>query len=50
MVWDMQLPENRENVALSGAEVFEFDRMTTIFEVHEEHLLDYNILTVVYAG
>lgn len=46
----MQPPEHRENVALSGVEASEFDRMTSIFEVSEEHLLDTGSLTLFYAG
>lgn len=49
----MKLPENREHVALSTAEVTEFDRLSQelgIFEVSEERVLHPGILTQVYGS
>ncbi|WJY63970.1 hypothetical protein CATRI_09510 [Corynebacterium atrinae] len=46
----MHLPDHREHVDLSGVEVSEFERLTSVFEVTDEHLLDTGILTVFYAG
>jgi hypothetical protein len=49
----MKLPDNREHVALSTAEVTEFDRLSHdlgIFEISEERILHPGILTQVYAG
>lgn len=46
----MQMPDNREHVGLSVEENSEFSRLTAIFEVVEEHVLDPEILTQVYSG
>lgn len=49
----MKLPDNREHVALSTAEVTEFDRLSHelgIFEIPEERILHPGILTQVYGG
>ncbi len=46
----MQMPDNREHVALSVEESSEFSRLTAIFEVVEEHVLDPELLLQVYSG
>lgn len=46
----MQMPDNREHVALSVEENCAFDRMTSVFEVNQEHVLDPGLLLQIYAG
>ncbi len=46
----MQMPDNREHVALSVEESSAFDRMTSVFEVSQERVLDPEILTQIYSG
>lgn len=41
---------SRDDVMLTGTEVTEFDRLITVFEVDEEHLLDPGLLAHVYSS
>lgn len=40
----------RDDVTLTVTEVTEFDRMTAVFDVVEEHLLDPHLLTQTYSS
>lgn len=40
----------RDDVTLTITEVTEFDRLITVFDVVEEHLLDPRLLTQVYSS
>ncbi|WP_169466613.1 hypothetical protein [Corynebacterium maris] len=46
----MQAPDSREHVGLSHEETSEFDRLTSVFEVHEEHLADPSLLVRFYSS